>query len=99
MDDKTDLVFPIFGYQEQETWALFTYVAVVESPGVAFIVMDPPLDTGPNVVILSVLGVWPVFVVCMFLAYIAGFIVWVAVRPVKLAFAAKCHPFRPFALR
>ena len=80
IDGQTDFSFPVIGHKLQDTYkGGLGYSPFVESAGVAFIVYT---DTSgvKEAMFDALLACWPVIVLPLVMAYIAGVTVWILVR-------------------
>ena len=79
IDGQTDFSFPVIGYKLQDSYkGGLGYAPFVESAGVAFIVYS---DTSgvKEAMFDALLACWPVVVLPLVMAYIAGVTVWILV--------------------
>ena len=80
IDGQTDFSFPVIGHKLQDSYkGGLGYSPFVESAGVAFIVYT---DTSgvKEAMFDALLACWPVIVLPLVMAYIAGVTVWILVR-------------------
>ena len=76
IDHNTDLNFPIYGWKGMDTYsAYYRYTPLVESPGVAFIIMLGE-DGAFRQITKALSEVLPFGLLCVVLALLAGIIVW-----------------------
>ena len=69
--------FPVYGWTWQEYYgAYYRYIPLVESPGVAFIVIEDEVLSPSERLIKEVFATWPYIVVTTLLAVLAGIIIW-----------------------
>ena len=79
IDNQTDFSFPIIGHKLQDSYkGGLGYAPFVESSGVAFVVYT---DTSSikEAMFNALLACWPVILIPMIMAYIAGVFVWILV--------------------
>lgn len=80
IDGQTDFSFPVIGYKLQDSYkGGLGYAPFVESAGVAFVVYT---DTSgvKDAMFDALIACWPVVVIPVVMAYIAGVLVWLLVR-------------------
>ena len=84
INDQTDFSFPVIGYKLQDSYkGGLGYAPFVESAGVAFVVYtDTSVFT--NTMFAALLACWPVVVIPLVMAYIAGVMVWMLVSIAEL---------------
>jgi len=76
-DVNDTITFPISGHKDDRWYqSEYTFMPLVSSPGVAFIVVDEPPGTSANAVFNSVLSGWPVLVLTLLMALLSGIIMW-----------------------
>ena len=64
----------------------YQFVQIVESPGSAFIVVDQTKLSQTSAMFASILGTWPVFLMAMLMANVAGMFIWVFVSKLTQPF-------------
>ena len=76
-DVNDTITFPISGHKD-DRWYLseYTFMPLVSSPGVVFIVVDEPPGTSANAVFNSVLSGWSVLILTLLMALLSGIIMW-----------------------
>ena len=76
ISEHTDLHFPVYGFAGMDVYnAYYRYTPLVESPGVAFLIMIG--SKGPfHQIILALSDVFPLCLMYIMLALLAGIIVW-----------------------
>ena len=75
--------FPVYGWKWQENYGSDNrYIPLVESPGVAFIIIEPDDRSPAQRLLGEVFATWPYCVISSLLAAIAGIIIWFLVRNV-----------------
>ena len=73
--------FPVYGWKWQEYYsAYYRYIPLVESPGVAFIIIEKEGLSPSQRLINEVFGTWPYMVITTLLAVLAGMVVWFLVN-------------------
>ena len=81
IDDDTDFSFPIYGWNWLETYnTYFKYIPLVESPGIVQIAIMDQHDEGALLIIKTVFQTWPLILITMTMAVVAGIIIWFLVR-------------------
>ena len=81
IDDDTDFSFPIHGWKGQEIFKnYYRYIPLVESPGIAFIVIFEDLGDPVWHVYHEIIGTWPYILFTILTALVAGIIIWFLVR-------------------
>lgn len=81
IDDDTDFSFPIYGWNWLETYnAYYKYIPLVESPGIVQIAIMDNHDEGAMLIMKTVFQTWPLILITMTMAVIAGIIIWFLVR-------------------
>ena len=63
----------------------YTYIPLIETPGVAFITYQESPQEGPETMGDAVLGCWPVLLVTSLMAYMAGCTMWILVSGIARA--------------
>lgn len=77
IEDSNDLSFPVYGWKWQENYGPdYRYIPLVESPGVAFIIIEPDDRSPAQRLLDEVFATWPYCVISSLLAAIAGIIMW-----------------------
>ena len=80
IDHATTFAFPVYGSLDQtHYYSSYGYVPGVRSPGMLLIVKKKSPGDLVTAVIGSIFGIWPILVVSVALALIAGVIVWMLV--------------------
>ena len=73
----------MYGYKLQDKFRHeFGYTGIIESPGIAYVIntdYEAPLST---TLVNSVFESWPLALLSVVLAYMAGFAIWAVVRHV-----------------
>ena len=80
INGQTDFSFPVIGYKLQDSYkGGLGYAPFVESAGVAFVVYT---DTSAvkDAMFDALIACWPVVLIPLVMAYIAGVLVWLLVR-------------------
>ena len=76
-DVNDTITFPISGYKDDHQYqSEYTFMPLISSPGVAFIIVDEPPGTSANAVFNSVLSGWPVLLLTLLMALLSGIIMW-----------------------
>ncbi|XP_048579794.1 uncharacterized protein LOC5501224 isoform X1 [Nematostella vectensis] len=77
IDGETDFSFPVHGYKGQDSYKRgLGYTPMVESPGAAFVVGQVDTTAARAAMFDKVIGTWPVIVLPLVMAYIAGAVMW-----------------------
>ena len=80
IDDVPQISFPIYGNKYITRYmAHYTYINLVESPGVAFIATSSPPGSAAMNMINAVSKCVPMIVLSACMAYISGFVIWTLV--------------------
>lgn len=70
----------MYGYKLQDKFRYeFGYMGIVESPGIAYVINT---NYGANMstsLVNSVFASWPLALFSIFLAYLAGYVIWIMV--------------------
>lgn len=81
IDDSNDLSFPVYGWKWQDRYQeIYRYIPLVESPGFAFLLLEPETENPLKAIIKSIFETWPYLLITVLLALIAGCIMWFLVR-------------------
>ena len=79
IDNQTDFSFPVNGYRLQNSYrGGLGYSPFVESAGVAFLTFQDSSDA-KHAMFVTLEACWPVVVLSLVMAYIAGLIMWLLV--------------------
>ena len=76
----TDLSFPLVGYEGQDKYGIHKYVGLVESGGVAYVVMSESSDERGDAILHTILHITPVLALALLVLIIAGIFIWALVR-------------------
>lgn len=96
IDGQTDFSFPVIGYKLQDSYkGGLGYAPFVESAGIAFVVYTDNSGV-KDAMFDALIACWPVVVLPVVMAYIAGVLVWLLVRTVCSLFSYFC--FRQFVM-
>ena len=80
VDEVPELSFPIYGNKYITKYlGTYTYVYLVESPGVVFITAGDPPGSPAKAVYRAVVACFPFIFFAAFMAFTSGFIVWIMV--------------------
>ena len=80
LDKATTFAFPIVGYPNTDTYgSQFGFIPGVEAPGMVIIVKKKSTENLALAVFNSVFGIWPVLLINVVLALVAGIIIWILV--------------------
>lgn len=80
INSTTMVSFPVSGNREQHQFRgddSLVFVAIVDSPGVAFIIADK--KSIHHEVLIAVLRVWPYVLFLLVFSYLAGIALWILV--------------------
>lgn len=86
LDDNTALHFPL---HESSLSTDYSFVSIVESAGVAFIVTEPEPGESARLVVRSVFELWPLVLSMLISAFLSGVIMWLLVS--KLVTSTHSH--------
>ena len=77
---QTDFHFPVYGYKMQNSYQQeFGYIGLIESSGIAHIVNTDPGEKIARSVLWAVFDTWPLIMLCLLFAYVAGICLWITV--------------------
>ena len=69
--------FPVYGWKWQDYYsAEYRYIPLVESPGVAFIIIEKEGFSPSQRLVNEVFATWPYLVITTLLAALAGIVIW-----------------------
>ena len=72
-----NLSFPVYGWKWQEYYSAdYRYIPLVESPGVAFIIIGKEGVSPSQRLVNEVFATWPYMVITTLLAALAGIVMW-----------------------
>ena len=78
--ESTTFTFPMMGYPSSKTYSShFGFIPGVEAPGMIVMVKKQSAASISLTVLKSVFGLWPILVVNILLALIAGIVMWMLV--------------------
>lgn len=84
IDGLTDLTFPIYGYVGMSWYRqIYKYTPLIESPGSVFLVRKEKSNLS-GLLMLNILGNWPLAVMIVCMAFAAGAIMWWLVGSTKV---------------
>ena len=84
ISQNTDFHFPVYGFKLQDRYHHeYGYIGVVESPGIAYIVNTDTGETISKSVLMAIFGTWPLIMLCLSFAYLAGILLWVSVSVLR----------------
>ena len=79
-DQTTTFAFPIVGHADSTNYgSRFSFISGVESPGMVMVVKKKLAENLALGVLRSVFGVWPILLINVLLALVAGVIIWMLV--------------------
>ena len=79
--DSTDLSFPVYGWKWMSVYqAYYKYIPLVESPGVAYIIILDKSLSHTESIMKSILETSNFFILVMLMALVAGMVMWFLVR-------------------
>lgn len=71
----------MYGYKLQDKFRHeFGYLGIVESPGIAYVINTNYGADMSTSLVNSVFASWPLALFSIFLAYLAGYVIWIVVR-------------------
>ena len=80
VDEVPELSFPIYGNKYITKYlGTYTYVYLVESPGVVFITVGDPPNTQGRAMFRVALTALPLIIIALCTTFISGFVIWVLV--------------------
>ena len=80
IDQATTFAFPIMGYPDTDKYnSHFGFIPAVETPGMVVLVKKQSADNLALTVLKSVLGIWPMLLINVLLAVLAGIVMWMLV--------------------
>ena len=79
IDSGSGLSFPVYGKKDQTEYSVYGFLPVVESPGIALVMMKDGADQKGQVVSSSVGSNWPLFALTSLLVYVIGAVMWILV--------------------
>ena len=75
--EYVDLSFPVYGWKWLDVYeAYYRYIPLVESPGIAYIVIIGESTSPAEQMMVSILSTWPYIVITLLLAVVAGIVIW-----------------------
>ena len=85
IDNDTDFSFPIYGLNWQRVYkSYYRYIPLVESPGIAFIVITADYVDPVWTMYKEIVATWPYVLFTVLTALVAGIIVWFLVSKTKI---------------
>lgn len=79
--EEFDIVYPVLGrFSEKEMYG-FHFIPVFKVPNSFYFTMGRSKQEMASTMIMSCLRLWPIFVSCLLLSFIAGFIAWLLEAP------------------
>lgn len=80
IDDVPEISFPVHGTKSKSTHGgSYRYIHLIDTPGIAFITVAEPPDSTAFAVMQSIFDCFPLFVIALCLAFVAGVIIWILV--------------------
>lgn len=77
IDDTNDLSFPVYGWKWQDRYQeVYRYIPLVESPGFAFLLIQPETDSPLRAIVSSIIATWPYLLITLMMALLAGIVIW-----------------------
>ncbi|XP_048579836.1 uncharacterized protein LOC116619170 isoform X2 [Nematostella vectensis] len=77
IDQSTELSFPVYGFMSQTRYSGdFGFVPLVQSPGVALIVIGDEEGTAARLLIRSIMLCWPIVLLDMMLLWVMSIVIW-----------------------
>ena len=85
IDHDTDFSFPIYGWKWLKTYnAYYLYIPLVESPGIVHIAIMDQHEDGALLIVKTVFRTWPLMLITLLMAVIAGIVIWFLVGAVYI---------------
>ena len=79
-DEVTELNFPVYGLMEQTQFSdNYGFVPLVQSGGVALIVIGDEEGTAAKLLISSIITCWPILFLCSVFLWFFSTVIWIAV--------------------
>ena len=88
VDAFTDITFPITGNKLLNEFIGYPFVPLVDHPGVIVIVKEKNVNDIVLDMIMSILGIWPLFVINVVMMSLAGLIMWMLVSFILKSYAS-----------
>jgi nitrate reductase NapE component len=80
LDQSTSFAFPIVGFAGTNKYkSQFGFIPAVETPGMVVMVKKKSAENITLTVLWSVFGIWPILLINVVLALIAGIVMWMLV--------------------
>lgn len=77
----TDISFPVYGHKYQDSYGgNFAFTPLIESPGVALVTQSSVDVSVSTEIATRIFNCWPLVVVTMVLASLAGVLIWMLVN-------------------
>lgn len=77
IDDVPEISFPVHGTKYMSQYGgSYRYVHLIDTPGIAFITVAEPPDSTSFAVMQSIFDCFPLLVIAMSLAFVAGVVIW-----------------------
>ena len=70
------LVFPVLGRYYAERMHGYYFLPLLEAPSAYYITKKPDSRMAMDRIVISTLNMWPLVVICLLMAFVTGFIVW-----------------------
>ena len=78
-DEYTELTFPITAHNSVDYVSGLRYVALVQHPGLAFVVARTDINSIVKNLIMDLFKIWPILLINVLFMILVGFLVWVLV--------------------
>ena len=80
-DEVTEFNFPVYGLMEQTQYLdNYGFVPLVQSGGVALIIIGDEEGTASKVLIASIITCWPILFLCGVFLWLFSTVIWITVR-------------------
>lgn len=80
-DEVTELNFPVYGLMDQNRFSdNYGFVPLVQSGGVALIVIGDEEGTAAQLLISSIITCWPILFLCSVFLWLFSTVIWISVR-------------------
>ena len=85
IEEETAFSFPVYGFKELDIYKTYhRYIPLVQSPGIAHIIFMDKKVEGSELIMTKIFETWPLIVITLLMAIIAGMIMWFLVRSIAL---------------
>ena len=85
VDGYTDISFPITANKMLDEFLGYPFVPLIDHPGVIVIVKEKNINDIVIDMIMSILGLWPLFMINLVLMFLAGLVMWMLVCDILIS--------------